>query len=264
MPTFLKTIERAHQSGDLADQTTLRQAMMYQNYLDAPQELTDALEALPEWPHLDPNDESPGHNATAADFSSHFDAGPAYFPNVALRRVIKARYVIKPGDITDNTDDILRNASLPPEQRVREFETLILPIWRASPLWSSRAWLYTSGDASRPTELMQDLGLHHYRTVDANDSIFRFSFEPSECRKPHWGDADLAFFFLQTREEEPHGWTLSLRTGRPTHPELLHQEIQRLTLTDVLLESVDTRCELHNPESPYWGAQRTRITEARP
>lgn len=89
--------------------------------------------------------------------------------------------------------------------------------------------------------------------------MFRFTFEPAECKKPHWGDADLAFNFLQTSPDVPHGWTLSLRTGRATLPELIHEDIQKLQLTDVILESIDGKYDLSSPSKEYWEAQRTRI-----
>ncbi|MES9902189.1 MAG: hypothetical protein ABW168_05835 [Sedimenticola sp.] len=263
MPTFVETIQQAHQSGDLTNHTTLRKAMMYQNYLDTPLDLKGTLRALSEWPHLDPNEPSPGYRATRAPFFSHFKPGPIFTPNSPLRRVIKAAYVFKDGDFTRTTKRILGDANLPPEQRVRQFESYVLPFWTKPGSGKQRAWLYFSDNPSRPSHLLQDLGLFHYGNVDSRDSIFRFTFEPGECVKPHWGDADLSFYFLQAKENEPHGWTLSLRSGEPTYPEIIHQDTEQLKLTDVILEAVDGHCDLAAPNNSYWKAQRDRIKEAR-
>ena len=260
MPTFLSTIKQAHESGDLTDQTTLRQAMMYQNYLDAPRDMADKLEGLPEYPSLDPEKASPGYSGTGTPFHEHFSPGTPYSPTQPLLRVAPAHPYFKDAhNIPRSLKPALQNQTLSASRRVELFERNLLRPWITRQTRGRRTWLYQSDHTTGVTDLLQDLGLYHYRVVDPNMAVFRFTFEPTECRKPHWGDADLSFYFLQTDESEPHGWTLSLRSGEATYPELLHDDVQQLTLTDVLLENVDRHCDLSSPEEAYWNAQRIRI-----
>lgn len=263
MPTFQETIQSAYESGDLSDECTLRQAMMYRNYLSTPSNVSTALNNHPDWPGLDAASDAPGYgNGTGPRFAG-LPPGISHSPTDMLRRVSKASFYFRDIDVTDATKAILSDANREAAERVDEFKANVFDPWHLHNRSTLRAWLYLSSDHSTPTKLLQDLGLYHYLTVDNNDSIFRFAFDPVECRKPHWGDADLAFYFFQTEASEPSGLTLSLRTGEPGYPELIHEDVSALVLSDVLLEDVEQRCDLAAPTTIYWDAQITRIEEAR-
>ena len=156
----------------------------------------------------------------------------------------------------------MENPDCPATERVAEFIENVQPYLNTN---KHKAWLFAHDGtiSAPPTQLMQDLGLYHYACVDDKDSILSFTFEPSECRKPHWVDADLAFYFRQVDDKFHHGWTLSLRTGYPHYPELIHDDLFQLELIDVLLQKVDRAFDLATPPEKYWEIQRQRLMEAR-
>ena len=256
-------IGQAHESGDLADFSTLMQAMMYRNYLDSPVEVREILEKDSAFQGLDAKSPSPGYSDPQSPLHEKFPAGPTYRPNQIVRHVTKASSYLKNATITLTTEKELRDPGLPPERRVELFTTHVLNPQFSRQAKSRRAWLYLSDAPCSLIRLVEHLGLYHYRIIDPEVPIFRLTFEAAECRKPHWGDAGLAFNFLQTSVDVPHGWTLSLRTGRATFPELIHENIQELTLTNVLLDAVDGTYDLSSPSNSYWNTQKTRIEGGR-
>lgn len=262
MHSFFEIIRTAYELGDLSDQMTLRQAMMFENHSNCPDDVKTALAIIREWPELNSLEPSPAWKASPTPFSESVPKGNTWMPATNLHRVVRSTLFLKNVTITQNSEDILGNPDRPATDRVAEFEEQVKPYLNIN---HHKGFLFVhSGPILDPlTHLVQDLGLFHYGIVDENVSLLRFTFKPAECRKPHWVDADLAFYFRQTDDSIGHGWTLSLQTGTPCYPELVHNDVFQLELIDVLLQKMDGFCDLENPPEEYWEVQRQRILEGR-
>lgn len=126
MSTFLETIRQAYESGDLTDLNTLRQGMMYQNYLDSPPEVTTILEVIPEYPNLDASSPSPGYAVGKQPFHQNFIPGAKFESEQPLRHVSKADRYLKDVTITITTRERLRDSTLDPGERVQTFSRQVL------------------------------------------------------------------------------------------------------------------------------------------
>lgn len=241
MSTFLETIKQSYETGDLTDPIILKQAMMYENYQRCPECVQKKLVKLPEWMLLNPLHDTPAYKISTPPLKEQVSKGKSYTPTNNLHRVIKGHGVLRGTEITIKTQEVLKNPKLPAQERVNCFNDFILPILKNNKKWTSPAWIYMKDGKTEDNavELLQDLGLYNIRTIGTGDSICYLSFEISECRKTHWVDADLAFYFHQTEDKAEHGWTRSLRTGELAYPELLHDEISKLKLLDVLFIDID-------------------------
>ena len=102
MSSFLETISAAYLTGDLTDPIILRQAMMFENHSNCPNEVKNALEKLTEWPKLDPKLPAPGWNTTKVPFSESVPAGNLWMPSTTLHRIVKSEFILKHVSITIN------------------------------------------------------------------------------------------------------------------------------------------------------------------
>lgn len=92
--------------------------------------------------------------------------------------------------------------------------------------YNGKLWITTCALSLRSYEdldnLVQRLGLYHWRNMSPGGLVFCLKFRNVPCVKPNALDANLEFYFHQASEQEPCGRTRNLGTGAPDMAEYLH------------------------------------------
>lgn len=96
------------------------------------------------------------------------------------------------------------------------------------------------------SDVLQGLGLYHLESRMANEPFVQFVFKTSECFKPTWVDAALAFYFDAAPGAPESGLTRNLANGASGYREWVTRKAG-LTLVDVRVWSLDKRMAFHKP-----------------
>lgn len=135
-------------------------------------------------------------------------------------------------------------------------------------------WLTDLGRFSHqptdPDTLISELGLYK-ATITNKDTPIICSIQAHELYKPTFVDAALAFYWYAHSSPDPYGYTLCLKTGRPTHKEWLirkaiFEEKDNLIskVTPIQINKNEIHCSVSGSMSEeYWTRCKERIINER-
>ncbi len=254
--TFLDTIHKAYQDGDLTEVLMVKQALMYENYRDSSSELKECLSNHPKWLNLDATQNSPGQVSSEGIPPFTECALPlTWLPSTGcLARIEPAEKTITRFGTPHNLE-ILADKHLSAEARCALFGDLCEHDFEHRP----RLWVFhgTLDETEDTAQFLMGLGLFNElgKFPDTRYLLFEMNF--SLRRKPTWADAELAWFFDAAPDVPDHGWTRSLASGERGFREWIVNGGHFERVLDVLL--VTPHDMPQEPPQAFWDYHKRRI-----